>query len=110
MSNGKNNINTQGCMCGVININDLYNLIYEDVEFIYNELDDESIGFEMNKDGYVAHSAFDKSCLVLTESPYYTYANSGYRTLCFGHEMFDLDVAPYLVYSVATGELIKSGE
>jgi hypothetical protein len=134
--NGKVNINSNGYRYGVIAIRSLHEWIYEQLEPVYpepelddegNEIEDdymEHIGQTLDKHGYKAHSAFDESCLFLTESPYFTYtdlcspcapgagnldspSNEGARTLCFGHDMFNDERAPYPVYSVKTGKLIE---
>lgn len=94
-----------------------------------NEIEDEyaePMGFELNKHGYKAFSSFDNTCLFLIESPYFTYTdlcspcasgagnlnshatpNTGYKTLCFGHSMFDDERAPYPVYCVKSGQIIQ---
>jgi hypothetical protein len=86
--------------------------------------DAECIGSELTGK-YEAHSAFDHSCLFLTKSPYYTYANLcspcapgagdldsytepdyGYQCYCFGPEMFDDNKAPYPIWKVADNTLV----
>ncbi len=66
-----------------------------------------------------------ESDICITRSPYFTHAQfcspcrpgagnldspceSGPRSYCFGHDCFESGVAPYPVYSVATGELIPA--
>lgn len=124
-----------GLRYGVISIRSLHEWIYEQLESVYPdpELDEngdpieddfcESIGQELKTNEYEAHDAFDQSCLFLTKSPFYTLTKfcspcapgagdldnpceDGAKTLCFGHDMFEGNKAPYPVYSVETGQLV----
>jgi rubredoxin len=88
---------------------------------------DEALGYGVDDGEYEAHSAFDGSCAFITKSPYFTHARycspcapgagdldnpdvDGARTYCFGHDWFEDCVAPYPVYRVDTGELVKINE
>jgi len=82
--------------------------------------------YKYEEDGYIA-TTDDVNDIMIVKSPYYTYAQfcspcapgAGYlmkpleekiennRTYCFGHDWFEGDKAPYIVYSVETNEEIK---
>ena len=83
---------------------------------------DEPTGHTLAEGGY-AGSLDNYGDVFLLRSPYFTRAgfcspcapgachlespcDDGERCYCFGHDWFDGDVAPYPVYSVATGELV----
>lgn len=134
---GKANIDSEtDCRYGVISFNSLADWIYDEVEFIYpdpeldeegNEIEDhfgEPIGQELNTKEYQAHDAFDGTCLFLVKSIYYTFTkfcspcapgagdldsptDQGVKTLCFGHDMFENNKAPYPVYRVSDNSLVK---
>ena len=87
----------------------------------------EPLAFTYNRDGYKAQQSGDDCDIFILDSPFFTYAQfcspcaSGAcylrspletpdpdnRAFCFGHDWFEDGVAPYPVYSVATGELIQ---
>lgn len=80
---------------------------------------DESIGFSYEGEGYTAHDAFDKTCVFVIKSPYYTYTrfcspcapgagdldgplepDEGVKTFCFGPDWFEDGECPYRVWRV----------
>ncbi len=91
---------------------------------------DDPIGFYLNDSEYCAQSCLDSDILI-TKSPYYTYApfcspcvpgagcldetdglpESGVKAYCFGHDWFETaegdQHAPYVVYSVETGKIVE---
>lgn len=84
---------------------------------------DEPFGFNLDDGEYKATSGQDGDIFILS-SPYFTRAafcspcapgacylmsadEDGERAYCFGHDWFEDNVAPYPVYSVATGELVN---
>lgn len=84
---------------------------------------DEPIGFLLKDTSYLA-SIDSYSDVFIEKSPYYTYAEfcspcapgachlrrfnpAGEKTYCLGHEFFDGDKAPYVVYSVETGRIVE---
>ncbi len=88
---------------------------------------EEANGFYYTSDGYEAHYSGDCVEVWVTKSPYFTYAQfcspcapgagylgspcpEGVRTYCFGHDCFEGAIAPYPVYSVATGKKVLSPE
>lgn len=85
---------------------------------------DEPIGWNYSGDGYMLADCLDSDIFVL-DSPYYTFASfcspcvpgagnldspneSGPKTYCLGHDWFESGEAPYVVYSVATNEIVHS--
>lgn len=86
----------------------------------------EPLSYHYESDGYAAECGEDGDIFVVA-SPYFTYAqfcspcapgacylrnslsepDPNNRAYCFGHDWFEEGVAPYPVYSVATGELVK---
>jgi hypothetical protein len=88
---------------------------------------DEPFGRNYQMGGYQIQSCMDSDLLV-TLSPYYTYAsycspcvpgagdleswrkptNADCRAYCLGHEWFDGDKAPYPVYRVADNSIVRS--
>jgi hypothetical protein len=94
----------------------------------------EPVGFVYDADGYLA-SADSMGDIMILKSPYFTYAQfcspcapgachlenplehrdaidgatrlGNNQTYCFGHDWFDDNEAPYPVYEVATGKLVK---
>jgi hypothetical protein len=85
---------------------------------------DEPLGYSYEADGYKLTDCLDNDIFVL-KSPYFTYAQfcspcvpgagnldttgpEGIKTYCLGHDWFDDSKAPYPVYSVETGEEVKS--
>lgn len=88
---------------------------------------DTPLGITYNEDGYSLNED-DSGDLWVFKSPYFTYAQfcspcapgacyllnpleepcESNRCFCLHHEWFENDVAPYPVYSVATGKLIKA--
>jgi hypothetical protein len=96
-------------------------------EMVEFELDDMAgpLSFSYEDDGYMAECGDDGDIFII-KSPYYTYCQfcspcapgtgylmnvrdekTGIKAYCFGHDWFDDDRAPYLVYSVETNELIE---
>ena len=92
---------------------------------------DESIGFSYDKDGYLAHDAFDKTCVFVTKSPFYTYTrycspcapgagnldafqfeegNVGVKTYCFGRDWFEDGKCPYRVWRVSDDTEVRGDE
>lgn len=84
---------------------------------------DEPVGYSYDEDGYHLTDCLDTDIMVLA-SPYYTFAQfcspcvpgagnldhpmpDGAKTYCLGHDWFEDGKAPYPVYSVETGELVK---
>ena len=84
---------------------------------------DEARGYSYEADGYQLTSCLSTDIMVLL-SPYYTLAqfcspcvpgagnldsamDEGVKTYCLGHDWFEKEVAPYTVYSVATGEKVE---
>jgi hypothetical protein len=87
---------------------------------------DESLGISYHANGYLITDCLDTD-LVITKSPYFTFAqfcspcvpgagnldspmdapDTGAKCYALGHDWFDGDIAPYTVYSVATGEVVK---
>jgi hypothetical protein len=128
---GLSNVDLEtGHRYGVMKIGSLHDFIRDSLEPEYpeSENDDESfdcepLGWHLNTSQYEAHSAFDQTCLFLTKSPFYTLTSfcspcapgagdldtrneNGVKTLCFGHEMFDGEIAPYAVYRVSDDSLV----
>jgi len=85
---------------------------------------DEPLGWVYDKGGYEAHQTRDDSDIWVTKSPYYTRAQfcspcapgachldhpmpEGEKAYCFGHDWFEGGVAPYPVYRVEDGSLVK---
>lgn len=83
---------------------------------------DEALGYNYTGDGYVLTDCLDSDIFVI-KSPFYTFAQfcspcvpgagnldnpmeDGPKTYCLGHDWFEGGVAPYPVYSVATGEMV----
>lgn len=99
-----------------------------DCKYIFDSgeaFSDEPNGYTYVGDGYSLESCLDSDIMVL-ESPYYTLAqfcspcvpgagnldnamDDGVKTYCLGHDWFESAVAPYPVYSVATGKLVRGG-
>jgi len=97
----------------------------EDIEESFDML--EPIGYIFEDTDYSAECSDDMGDIFVTRSPYFTYAQycspcapgAGYlmnfitdpgigpRAYCFGHDWFETEVAPYPVYSVETGKLVK---
>ena len=84
---------------------------------------DEPLGYSYTGEGYELTDCLDTDIFVL-KSPYYTFAqfcspcvpgagnldnamSDGIKTYCLGHDWFEDQKAPYPVYSVETGELVK---
>jgi hypothetical protein len=87
----------------------------------------EPMGHTYEQDGYAAQCGEDGDIFVC-RSLYFTYAqfcspcvpgacylanpldepNDNNKAYCFGHDWFEGGVAPYPVYSVATGELVRA--
>lgn len=84
---------------------------------------DEALGHDLNDGEYVARIDTSNDCWVF-QSPYYTLTQfaspcapgaghletpcpSGVRTFCLGHEWFEDGKAPYPIWSVKTGKLVK---
>ena len=84
---------------------------------------DSPVSQTIDKDGYQAQLD-EYNDIFIFKSPYFTYAGfcspcapgaghlrtitpDGVKTYCFGHDWFEGDEAPYPVYSVETGELVK---
>jgi hypothetical protein len=84
---------------------------------------DEALGYSYTGDGYKLTDCLDSDVFVL-KSPYYTFAQfcspcvpgagnldnpctDGPKTYALGHDWFEDQIAPYPVYSVKTGELVK---
>ena len=87
----------------------------------------EAVSFFYASDGYEAEASTDSGDIFITKSPYFTYAqfcspcapgavhlenplkefDENQKGYCFGHDWFENEVAPYPVYSVKTGELVK---
>ena len=90
---------------------------------------EEPLGWSIDDGDYKVVNCLDSDAMVL-RSPYYTYAqycspcvpgagsldnpvsesDGGVKCYCFGHDWFDDDVAPYPVYSVASGNQVISEE
>lgn len=93
----------------------------------YECLPEEPISWYIDENGLQAEQSQDTSDIIITRSPYFTYGqfcspcfpggihlenpiseklenNRGY---CFGHDFFEGNIAPYPVYSVATGKKVK---
>lgn len=87
---------------------------------------DEPHGWSIDDGEYKVIDCLDTNATVI-KSPYYTYAQfcspcvpgacsldsplnstDGVRCYCFGHDWFDDDIAPYPVFSVATGKQVIS--
>ncbi len=93
---------------------------------------EEPMGFTLDDGEYTAQSCLDSDVMIM-RSPYFTYApfcspcvpgacsldstdgrpESGVKAYCFGHDWFDNGVdgpqhAPYVVYSIETGEVVES--
>lgn len=83
---------------------------------------DDPQGWSINADGYQVINCLDSDAMIL-KAPYFTRAvfcspcvpgacsietpaEDGAKAYCFGHDWFDDGIAPYPVYSVATGELV----
>ncbi len=86
---------------------------------VYSE---ESQGFTYEREGYKLCDCLNSDVFVIL-SPYFTHAQfcspcvpgagnldtpveDGPKTYCLGHDWFQNGIAPYPVYSVATGELV----
>ena len=93
---------------------------------------DEPRGWSIDDGDYQVINCLDSDAMIC-KSPYFTFApfcspcvpgacslpedpdraptdTTGYpRCYCFGHDWFDSGTAPYLVYSVATGDLVLAG-
>ena len=84
---------------------------------------DEPAGYSYDGEGYKLTDCLDSDIFVL-KSPYYTFAQfcspcvpgagnletfceNGPKTYALGHDWFEDQKAPYPVYSVETGELVK---
>lgn len=96
---------------------------YIDDEYCYP---DEPLGFEYLGDGYELKQIHDDSDIFVLKSPYYTYAqfcspcapgachlesplapgHEDNKCYCLGHDWFENEQAPYLVYSVETNKPI----
>ena len=96
----------------------------DETEDIWRE---DPLGFYYNAEGYQAEQTHDDSDIFIIKSPYFTYAQfcspcapgAVYLTsymneaednpkgYCFGHDWFEAGAAPYPVYSVKTGKLVK---
>ena len=83
--------------------------------------------FYVDDGEYLAEQLYDDPDIFITKSPYFTYAqfcspcapgagylmnpldkpDNGNKTYCFGHDWFEGGKAPYPVYSVKTGKLVK---
>lgn len=92
-----------------------------DSSHVYAE---DPLEFTLDDGEYAAQQSGDDTDIFITKSPYFTYAqfcsacapgachlrnpltepHPGNRAYCFGHDFFDTGVAPYPLYSVATGE------
>jgi len=97
--------------------------LHDDYLFGTDMLESEPISFTYDSEGYQAEQSYDDPDIFITKSPYYTLCQfcspcapgAGYimnrgtvKAYCFGHEWFEGNKAPYPVYSVATGEEVKS--
>jgi hypothetical protein len=84
----------------------------------------EKTSWEYSDEDYELQDCLETNVMV-TKSPYYTFCrkcspcvpnagdldnpmDEGVKTYCLGPEFFDDEKAPYSVYSVKTGDLIKS--
>ncbi len=86
---------------------------------------DEPLGYHYERDGYVLQDCLNTDILVL-QSPYFTWAqfcspgvpgagdldaptNAGEGAKCYalGHDWFEGEVAPYKVYQVSDGAVVK---
>lgn len=129
---GKTNIDKNGIRYGVIHQNEVLQAWCDSSEPYYGkdfDHDDPSndyvdpISFFIDDAEYSAESD-DSGDIFITKSPFYTNAQfcspcapgAGYlmspcadgpKTYCFGHDWYDNGKAPYPVYSVETGKLIK---
>jgi len=84
---------------------------------------DVPVSHDLEDGEYRATQSNDDCDIFVLESPYYTKCGfcspcapgAGYllsesddcKAYCFGHDWFDDGVAPYTVYSVATGEIVQ---
>lgn len=88
----------------------------------------EPTSFYYEKNGYSAEQSADNFDIFIVKSPYFTYSpfcspcapgagylmhprtpETGVKAYCFSHDWFEGGKAPYDVYSVETGELVKGG-
>jgi ribosomal protein L37AE/L43A len=89
---------------------------------------DEPVCFYLDDGEYQAKQGGDDCDIFITKSPYFTYARhcspcapgacylmnpldnkpESNRAYCFGHDWFESGVAPYPVFSVATGEPVTA--
>jgi hypothetical protein len=136
-SRGMANVDKKtGIHYGVINNNEVLQAWADSSEAYYGEpeesedgedgaMDMEPLSWLVDSEGYVAEQRQDDCDIFVTKSPYYTTAaycspcapgagymtqtvEDGIKTYCFGHHWFESGVAPYPVYSVKTGELVKA--
>lgn len=82
--------------------------------------------FKFIDDGYICQQYADDTDIFVIKSPYFTYCQfcspcapgagylmnvrdkeTGIKAYCFGHDWFENENAPYLVFSVETGELVE---
>ena len=90
----------------------------EETDFI----DQEATGDVLNDGKYQAEKSYNDTDIFITKSPYYTLCEycspcapgAGYimnagqvKAYCFGHDFFENEKAPYVVYSVETNKIVK---
>ena len=118
---------------GVIHQNEVLQVWCDESEPYYGDMDEcecefcDPVSFRIDDNEYQAESD-SYGDIFITKSPYFTYAqfcspcapgacylmdeleerDENNKCYCFGHDWFDDDVAPYKVYDVKTGELVKS--
>lgn len=101
-----------------------------DCEYVFGSesaFPEEVFAFTYESDGYKCSQSGDDTDIFIELSPYFTYAQfcspcapgavyllnpldtpvDGNKGYCFGHGWFESGKAPYPVYSVETGELVK---
>lgn len=115
-----------GIRYGVIQANNA-NYFFDDAEPIYPEIDAtddelemehvEPLCFQIRDDNLQAHTFWDATCIMITNSEYYTFTRlcspcvpnaggldnpdeKGYKTYCLGHDFFGVEGAPYRVFRV----------
>jgi len=92
----------------------------------FNE-DIDPVGEYYNDEGYECTRQCDDSDIIITKSPYFTYAQfcspcfpggcyllepldepiQNNKCYCFGEDWFEDNMNPYDIYSVETGQLVK---
>ena len=132
--NGKTNINTDtGIRFGVIPLNDVVQAWADSSQPWYGDTPEEEIGdFDEPINWYVDDAEYraesdDNGDIFIIRAPFFTYAqycspcapgacylpnpleepDARNKCYCFGHDWFDSGVAPYPVYSVATGARVE---